>query len=157
MTERAKGIPVAYTTTAFDVTSGPNSDMGIWNHKIPLEKLAVGSEAVVIDDRVAPAEGELVIVKKRASGFHGTNLSSFLTAHGVDTVILTGVSMAGCVRHSAEDAIAEGSAPIVVREAVGDRVAGVVEWNLLDVDAKFGDVESVDTVVEYLEGLAVLT
>lgn len=154
---RAKGIPVAYTTTAYDVTSGPNSDMGIWNRKIPLEKLAVGSEAVAIDDRVAPAEGELVIVKKRASGFHGTNLSSFLTAHGVDTVILTGVTMAGCVRHSAEDAIAEGFAPIVVREAVGDRVAGVVEWNLFDIDAKFGDVESVDTVVEYLEGLAVLT
>jgi maleamate amidohydrolase len=152
---RDKGIPVVYTTTAYDVTSGPNSDMGIWNRKIPLEELAMGSEAVEIDDRVAPADGELVIVKKRASGFHGTNLSSFLTAHGVDTVILTGVTMAGCVRHSAEDAIAEGFAPIVVREAVGDRVAGVVEWNLFDIDAKFGDVESVDTVVEYLEGLEV--
>jgi nicotinamidase-related amidase len=152
---RDKGIPVVYTTTAYDVTSGPNSDMGIWNRKIPLEELAMGSEAVEIDDRVAPADGELVIVKKRASGFHGTNLSSFLTAHNVDTVILTGVTMAGCVRHSAEDAIAEGFAPIVVREAVGDRVAGVVEWNLFDIDAKFGDVESVDTVVSYLEGLEV--
>ena len=152
---RGKGIPVVYTTTAYDVTSGPNSDMGIWNRKIPVEELKIGSEAVAIDDRVAPAAGELVIVKKRASGFHGTNLSSFLTAHGVDTVILTGVTMAGCVRHSAEDAIAEGFAPIVVREAVGDRVAGVVEWNLFDIDAKFGDVESVDTVVQYLEGLEV--
>lgn len=152
---RGKGIPIVYTTTAYDVTSGPNSDMGLWNRKIPIEELQVGTEAVEIDDRVAPAENELVIVKKRASGFHGTNLTSFLIAHGVDTVILTGVTMAGCVRHSAEDAIAEGFAPIVVREAVGDRVAGVVEWNLFDIDAKFGDVESVDTVVEYLEALEV--
>ena len=58
------------------------------------------------------------------------------------------------MRHSAEDAIAEGFRPILVREAVGDRVAGVVEWNLFDIQAKFGDVESVDDVVAYLEKLA---
>jgi nicotinamidase-related amidase len=150
---RAKGVPIVFTTTAFDVVDGPNSDMGIWNRKIPLEALEVGTPEVAIDDRIAPRDGELVITKKRASAFHGTNLSSYLTAHGVDTVILTGVTLAGCVRHSAEDAIAEGFAPIVPREAVGDRVAGVVEWNLFDIDAKFGDVEPVDAVVEYLERL----
>jgi N-carbamoylsarcosine amidase len=149
---RAKGIPVVYTTTAYE-TEGPNSDMGLWVHKIPVEQLQLGTEAVAIDDRIAPAPGELVIVKKRASGFHGTNLSSYLNAHGVDTVIITGVTMAGCVRHSTEDAIAEGFRPIVVREAVGDRVPGVVEWNLFDIDAKFGDVEPLARVLEYLEGI----
>jgi len=149
---RAKGIPVVYTTTAYE-TEGPNSDMGLWVHKIPVEQLQLGTEAVAIDDRIAPAPGEPVIVKKRASGFHGTNLSSYLNAHGVDTVILTGVTMAGCVRHSTEDAIAEGFRPIVVREAVGDRVPGVVEWNLFDIDAKFGDVEPLSRVLEYLEGI----
>ena len=94
-----------------------------------------------------------MLVKKRASGFHGTNLSSYLNAHGVDTVIITGVTMAGCVRHSTEDAIAEGFRPIVVREAVGDRVPGVVEWNLFDIDAKFGDVEPLARVLEYLDGI----
>jgi nicotinamidase-related amidase len=147
---RAKGIPVVYTTTAYDDVEGPNSDMGLWVHKIPVELLKTGTDAVAIDDRIAPAAGELVIVKKRASGFHGTNLSSYLNAHGVDTVIITGVTMAGCVRHTTEDAIAEGFRPIVVREAVGDRVPGVVEWNLFDIDAKFGDVEPLAGVLEYL-------
>ena len=110
-----------------------------------------------IDDRIAPEAGDLVLVKKRASGFHGTNLTSYLNALGVDTVIITGVTMAGCVRHTTEDAIAEGFRPIVVREAVGDRVPGVTEWNLFDIDAKFGDVESVDRVVEYLEGIEQFT
>lgn len=150
---RAKGIPIAYTTTAYIDVDGPNSDMGLWVHKIPVELLRAGTEEVAIDDRIAPAPGELVIVKKRASGFHGTNLSSYLNAHGVDTVILTGVTMAGCVRHTTEDAIAEGFRPIVVREAVGDRVPGVVEWNLFDIDAKFGDVEPLERVVEYLDGI----
>jgi maleamate amidohydrolase len=151
---RAKGIPVVYTTTAYDVTEGPNSDMGLWVHKIPTEHLKVGDEATEIDERVAPEANELLIVKKRASGFHGTHLSSYLTAHGVDTVIVTGVTMAGCVRHTVEDAIAEGFRPIVVREAVGDRVPGVVEWNLFDIDSKFGDVEPLERVLEYLDGIA---
>jgi nicotinamidase-related amidase len=150
---RERGIPIVYTTTAYEVVEGPNSDMGLWNRKIPLEALRVGSEDVAIDDRISPQEGELVVVKKRASALHGTNISSYLTAHGVDTVILTGVTMAGCVRHTAEDAIAEGFRPIVVREAVGDRVPGVVQWNLFDIDAKFGDVESLDVVLGYLRGL----
>ena len=45
------------------------------------------------------------------------------------------------------------SARIVVREAVGDRVPGVVEWNLFDIDSKFGDVEPLERVLEYLEGI----
>jgi N-carbamoylsarcosine amidase len=151
---RAKGIPVVYTTTAYEITDGPNSDMGLWVHKIPTEVLKVGDEATQIDDRIAPEENELVIVKKRASAFHGTQLSSYLTSHRVDTVVVTGVTMAGCVRHTVEDAIAEGFRPIVVREAVGDRVPGVVEWNLFDIDSKFGDVEPLERVLEYLDGIA---
>ena len=34
---RPKGIPVVYTTTAYAVTEGPNSDMGLWHKKIPAD------------------------------------------------------------------------------------------------------------------------
>jgi maleamate amidohydrolase len=151
---RPKRIPVVYTTTAYAVTHGPHTDMGLWHHKIPVEALQLGSDAVAIDERIAPELGEQVIVKKFASAFFGTNLAAYLRAAGVDTVIITGVTMAGCVRHTTEDAIGYGFRPIVVRECVGDRVAGVVEWNLFDIDAKFGDVESLETVLEYLTAVA---
>jgi len=150
---RAKRIPIVYTSTAYAVTEGPNSDMGLWHLKIPAEALELGSDDVAIDDRIAPEPGEQVIVKKRASAFHGTYLAGYLRALQVDTVIITGVTMAGCVRHTTEDAIAEGFRPIVVREAVGDRVPGVVEWNLFDIDAKFGDVEPLEKVLQYLDRL----
>ena len=150
---RAKRIPIVYTTTAYANPQGPNSDMGLWHLKIPAEVLQLGSEDVAIDDRIAPQPDEQVIVKKRASAFHGTYLAGYLRALQVDTVIITGVTMAGCVRHTTEDAIAEGFRPIVVREAVGDRVPGVVEWNLFDIDAKFGDVEPLENVLDYLERL----
>ncbi|MDR6507676.1 hypothetical protein [Arthrobacter oryzae] len=49
--------------------------------------------------------------------------------------------------HTVEDAIAEGFRPIIVKEAVGDRVPGVVAWNLFDMDSKFGDVEPLENVI----------
>jgi N-carbamoylsarcosine amidase len=154
---RAKGIPVVYTTTAYSVTEGGTTDMGLWHLKIPVEQLRLGTDAVAIDERIAPEPGEQVIVKKFASAFHGTPLAGFLRAAGVDTVIVTGVTMAGCVRHTVEDALGLGFRPIVVRDCVGDRVAGVVEWNLFDIDAKFGDVEPLESVLDYLERVEVLS
>ncbi len=150
---REKRIPIVFTSTAYQNPAGPRSDTGLWHLKIPTETLLEGSEAASIDDRLAPQPGEQVIVKKRASAFHGTYLAGYLRAQRVDTVIVTGVTMAGCVRHTAEDAIADGFRPIVVREAVGDRVPGAVEWNLFDIDAKFGDVEPLENALAYLNAL----
>src|SRR3546814_19570965 len=99
---RAKGIPVVYTTTAYNVTEGPNSDMGLWHLKIPVEVLKIGSEACAIDDRIAPLPDEQVIVKTRASALLGTTLSGFLRPAGVHAVYATGLPMAGWVRGSEE-------------------------------------------------------
>jgi N-carbamoylsarcosine amidase len=151
MAFRARKLPVVYTTTAYDVTDGPGSDMGLWHLKVPVETLKTGSFEAAIDDRIAPAPGEHVIVKKRASAFHGTYLAGMLRAAGVDTVIVTGVTACACVRNTVEDAIADGFRPIVVRETIGDRIIGAVEWNLFDIDAKFGDVEPLAKVLGYLK------
>ena len=111
---RAKGIPIVYTTTAYAVTDGPNTDMGLWHHKIPVEVLKLGTEAVAIDERIAPESGEHVIVKKHASAFFGTHLANMLRAAAVDTVIITGGTMAGCVWSRATTA-RRGCGPSIVR------------------------------------------
>ena len=83
-------------------------------------------------------------MKKRASAFHGTYLAE-LPARPPRRHRDPYRRDDGRLRPPhGEDAIAEGFRPIVVREAVGDRVPGVVEWNLFDIDAKFGDVEPLD-------------
>lgn len=148
---RSRGLPVVYTTTAYQAAGTALSETGMWGQKIPLDTLAEGSEAAEIDDQLAPQDGEVVITKKMASAFNGTHLANYLTACRVDTLIVTGVTASACVRHSVEDAISSGFRPIVVREAVGDRIAGAVEWNLFDIDAKFGDVEPLDSVLEYMK------
>ena len=85
-----------------------------------------------------------------ASGFFGTGLSSLLTAAGVDTLIITGASTSGCVRATAVDALQYGFRPVIPREAVGDRNPEAHEANLYDVDAKYGDVVSVENAMTYL-------
>ena len=112
----------------------------------------IGTKATEIDDRIPPVDGlDTVVVKKRPSAFAGTHLAGILRAAHIDTLICTGVTMAGCVRHTVEDALGEGFRTVVVRECVGDRVPAAVEWNLFDIDMKYCDVESLDTVLTYLD------
>ena len=146
---RAKNLPVIYTTTAFC----SRFDIGAFPLKGPWEDLMLGSPAVEIDDRIKPVDGvDTVIVKKRPSAFAGTHLGGILRAGGIDTLICTGVTMAGCVRHTIEDALGEGFRTIVVRECVGDRVPAAIEWNIFDLDMKYCDVEPLDKVIAHIEG-----
>ena len=147
---RSRELPVVFTTMAFQKVSGANSDVGVLGLKCPLETLQAASEAVQIDERIAPRDGEQVIPKKNASAFHGTHLSNYLAALRVDTVVVVGVTASACIRHTIEDAISNGFRPIAVREGIGDRIAGAVEYNLFDIDAKFGDVELLDSVLAHL-------
>jgi N-carbamoylsarcosine amidase len=151
---RRNGHPVVHITTAYQNTNrqDPFTDMGLWHCKIPVEAVNLAdTDLWAIDSRIAPVEGEYVLMKKRASGFSGTPLAGYLRSAGVDTILVTGVTATACVRTTICDGLAEGFRTIAVRECIGDRVPGAVAWNLFDIDAKFADVESVDTCVDYLE------
>ena len=151
---RDNGHPVVHTTTAYQITDrdNPHSDMGLWHHKIPVEAVDLKDEHLwAIDSRIAPIEGEWVMMKKRASCFSGTPLAGYLRSLGVDTILVTGVTATACVRTTICDGLAEGFRTIAVKESIGDRVPGAVAWNLFDIDAKFADVETTATCVDYLE------
>ncbi|MEM9048046.1 MAG: isochorismatase family protein [Pseudomonadota bacterium] len=151
---RAHGHPVVHVTTAYQITDieNPNTDMGLWHKKIPIEAVNLKDEHLwAIDSRIAPIEGEWVMMKKRASSFSGTPLAGYLRGLGVDTILVTGVTATACVRTTICDGLAEGFRTIAVKEAIGDRVPGAVAWSLYDIDAKFADVETTQTCVDYLE------
>ena len=109
--------------------------------KVPaLKVFADGSPLGGITPPLAPAPGELVVVKHYASAFAGTSLAAWLTSNGVDTLGIGGFSMSGCVRASPLDALQNGFRPLVVREACADRDSGQHESNLFDLNAKHADV-----------------
>jgi len=150
---REKGIPVVHVTTAYEITDRSSSftDMGLWHNKIPVEAVNIKDKKLwSIDDRIKPINGEYTLLKKRASAFHGTELTGILNSHNIDTILVTGVTACACVRQTICDGLAEGFRTIAVKEAIGDRVPGAVSWNLFDIDAKFADVEETNTCLKYL-------
>jgi maleamate amidohydrolase len=149
---RTKNIPIIFTAVAYDPHR--QDDAGLWPEKVPsLRMLTLGSELVELDPRLDRKPEDLVIIKKYASGFFGTYLGSTLTMKGVDTLIVTGCTTSGCVRATVMDALNHGFRPIVPLEAIGDRAQEPHEANVFDIGAKYGDVVSVDEVIEYLNSL----
>ncbi|HBY94597.1 MAG TPA: carbamoylsarcosine amidase [Chloroflexi bacterium] len=146
---RTAGIPVIFTAIVYDDPQA--RDAGLWLKKVPsLSWLGRGSAWVAVDERLERRLDERVIEKKFASAFAGTDLASYLTTLGRDTIILVGCTTSGCIRASAIDGLQHGFRVIVAREAVGDRAAGPHQANLFDIDAKYGDVVALDTVLQYL-------
>jgi len=148
---REKGIPVIFTTIGFETNL---KDGSLWLQKAPgLAELQVGGGWVEIDPRLERREEEVVILKKGASAFFGTNLPSVLVSQNVDTIVLCGATTSGCIRATAVDLLQYGYPTLVPRECVGDRARGPHEANLLDIQAKYADVVSVDDALSYLEGV----
>ena len=150
---RRAGAPVVFTTVAYD--EGAKRTAAVFIDKVPaLLTLEAGSRWTEIDPRIAPRPGEPVLTKLFASAFFGTPLASLLESAGCDSVIVTGASTSGCIRATAVDALQHGYRVAVPREAVGDRNPAAHEANLFDIDAKYGDVVSLDEVLAHLEELA---
>ena len=148
---RARGLPVYYTTVIYD----DPAQASVFREKLPvLNELRPGSPLVEIDPRIAPAEGEAVIVKHYPSAFFGTDLAERLRREGVDTLYLTGLTTSGCVRASGVDALSHDLRVVVPREAVGDRDAPAHEANLHDLDAKYGEVVDLEEALERLEAMS---
>ena len=146
---RAAGVPVFFTTVAYD-EPGLEEAAAFVAKSPALAQLEAGSPWVEIDERIAPADGEPVLVKLYASAFFGTPLADALRAAGVDTVIVAGASTSGCVRATAVDALQHGHRVLVVRDAVADRLREAHDRALLDMDAKYADVVSVDEAIAAL-------
>lgn len=148
---RTASVPVIYTIVSYD--DPQFSDAGLWARKIGRQAdLVAGSSGVELDPRLERQPGEPILVKKYASCFFGTDLSSRLSSSGRDTLIITGLTTSGCIRATAVDAIQSGFRPIIAREAVADRWPDAHEQSLKDLQAKYADVVSVDEILGFLLG-----
>jgi nicotinamidase/pyrazinamidase len=83
----------------------PHAVMGTWGSKII--------------DELAPIEGEMVIPKRRYSGFYGSDLDLTLRERGIGTIVLVGVLTDICVMYTSADASARSYKVFVVTDATG--------------------------------------
>jgi maleamate amidohydrolase len=135
---RGAGIQVLFTNVEY---APGGADGGVFYRKVPALKLFDrGSPLGGFPPSLQPVDGEIVITKQYASAFFGTPLAPTLTALGIDTLMITGLSTSGCVRATALDACQHGFLPFVIGDACGDRHSAPHDANLFDLQAKYAEV-----------------
>ena len=144
---RALGLPVFFTTVVYH----SEQQAKVFRRKVPaLNLLQPDSHWVKVDSALEPLEGEPVIEKQWASAFFATDLDQQLSALGVDSIVVTGLTTSGCVRASAVDGLQNDYQVVIAEEAVGDRNPEAHRANLFDLNAKYADVLPVAQVLSQL-------
>ena len=151
-----KGIPVIYTT---GVRREDNWDNGSWGWKNSRgeedrsKRPHTNIDGNQIVAEIAPGPQDIVIYKQKPSAFFGTNMTSYLTLLGCDSLIVTGTTTSGCVRASVLDAFSENIRCAVVADGCFDRVEVSHAMNLVDMQAKYADVVDSTEALSYIGGL----
>jgi nicotinamidase-related amidase len=148
---QAAGVPCFFTR--FELAPD-GSDIGGYRHKRGLlddpHWCLAGTPGAELVDALRPAPGDIVFVKKKPSGFHGTPLLGYLVDRQVDTVIVMGGATSNCIRATVFDSASYNFRTIVPQECVFDRIPISHAVSLFDMNRQFADVVTMDAVLEYL-------
>ena len=153
---RAKALPVIYTTNYY--RAGDNWDAGSWrwkNRRRDEDRTVSQSnlDPSEIVAPIAPGPRDIVIHKQKPSGFFGTNLASYLTLLGCDSVVITGTTTSGCVRATAVDAFSLNYRVALAEEGCFDRSQASHAISLCDMHAKYADVVKTADVLTFFSSL----
>ncbi len=152
---RKKGLPVIYTTGE---GRADKWDRGSWGWKSSRGDGAAGTAHTGIDGNeivsmIAPGPKDILIRKQKPSGFFGTNLASYLTLLGADSVVVVGTTTSGCVRATVVDAFSLNYRVILAEEGCFDRSEASHAVSLCDMHAKYADVVPTAEVLAYFDEL----
>jgi nicotinamidase-related amidase len=142
---RAIGLPIFHTTYETRPAAKPGF-VGATYRKPTSHDPAVYQ----FQPEVAPEDGDVVIIKQRASAFFGTPLVAHLAQLGIDTIIIFGESTSGCVRASTVDGYSYGYHMVMAEECCFDRCDISHKVNLFDLHHKYADVMKADEIVRNL-------
>lgn len=96
---------------------------------------------------------ELVLNKTSFGAFNGSELDSVLRGHGIESLILTGVSTSCCVETTARDAADRGYGCILIDECCADYDQSSHDATLRRFHLSFGRVAAtVDEVIAAIDG-----
>lgn len=125
----ASGVPVIFCNDAHIL--GLDRELDIW-----------GEHGIAGETRIFPevmvGEGDIVIPKRRYSGFFQTDLDLTLRELGITTVIAVGADTNICVLHTLADAYFNNYASIVVEDATMTFLCGTQEGALEHCEKCYG-------------------
>ena len=144
---RSAGVPVVYTRYVYLPGNEDQLDpVGRLEGTEKSPRLVAGTVDIEIVDELAPIEGEIVLDKSRPSAFYGTRLEPYLTARGIRSVVICGVTTNICVETTARDAAQRGYRTYVIEDAVGEAELSRHWHALYTIEFIFGTVATVEDV-----------
>lgn len=139
----AAGVPVIFCNDAH--VRGLDRELELWGEH------GIAGESRIFSE-VEVGEGDIVIPKRRYSGFFQTDLDLTLRELGVTTVIAVGADTNICVLHTLADAYFNNYASVVVTDATMTFLCGTQEGALEHCEKCYGS--QLVTVAELEAALA---
>jgi nicotinamidase-related amidase len=145
---RAAGNPVIFTRYVHMADNADEKPAAGRKRDLPATPnfLVEGTSEIDVIDELAPLPGEFVIDKSRPSSFYGTRLEPLLTAKGITSLIICGVTTNICVETTARDAHQRGYDTYVVEDATGEFEDSRHWHSLYTIAWSFGTVVTVADV-----------
>jgi nicotinamidase-related amidase len=140
-------ISVYATRVAFDPSE--RDDVSFASKRRVPGSFALGSPYTLLPEQLKLAPQDVLIAKPAASAFFNTSLDEFLASRQIDSLLVTGLSTSGCVRSTVVDAAARGLRPIVVVDAVADRLQISHRAALIDIWMKYGDLCTTEAFIDF--------
>lgn len=141
------GIPVILSKTIYD-PEVPASRL--WCEKFPsLQMLAKDSYWSSLIPEIREHEFDIVSSTPYITTLYKSSVTSFLEKNKIDTIVLAGVTTSGSIRATAVEGLQQGYRMIVAKEAVGDRNKLLQQSTLMDLNARYADVLSVEDILNY--------
>jgi ureidoacrylate peracid hydrolase len=154
---RSNLIPIFYTQA---VRESSGIDLLTRTHKIlpksreeRIRKKPIcvrGTWDADIADDVRPIYGEHVVIKRRDSAFHDTEIRVWLTSFGIDTLIFCGIDTSICVESSLRDAFNIGYDVILISDATASNNKKHYESTIDNVKDYYGLVMDLNELYRYL-------
>jgi nicotinamidase-related amidase len=111
------------------------------------EHVVEGSwEAELVDELDPAGDREHVVEKHTYDAFHETELDGWLSARGVEDLLICGTLANVCVLHTAGSAGLRDYRPVLVEDALGYIEAGDREYAVDHADWLFGERTTLDAV-----------
>lgn len=150
---RRGGVRVIYVTVGFraghpEVSSRNRVFSGIRDHGL----FVTGSPESAVHPDVAPRPGDPVIVKHRIGAFTSTDLGMLLSAQGVDTLIMAGLTTSGVVLSTVRQAFDLDYTVMVASDCCADPDEDIHRMLVGSILPQHADVEPADVLIARLNG-----
>ena len=147
-TARAKGVAVIFVSTAYHSSFVDASPLSPSRKSGSLVEGSWGAEVV---EQIAPRESEVVIRKRRPSGFYETPLDSVLRGLGAQSIFICGVATNRAVESTARDGFNRDYEVFIVSDGTAARSVAAHTASLESLGGFFGKVTTAAEVEKVWE------